>query len=151
MLYVRFPLSLRHVEDLLHERGIDFSHETVRFWWNRFGPLLAGDIKKKRINQMRACSNWLWHQDEVFFKINAESHDLWRAVDHGGEVLESNLYCIGNPRTNWMIKTAAESGLNGRTRVGETAEWDDSNHPDQCSDSCLFTMPSTINSICDVI
>jgi putative transposase len=39
MMYVRFPLSLRNVEDLLHERGIDISHETVRFWWNRFGPM----------------------------------------------------------------------------------------------------------------
>jgi putative transposase len=41
MLYVRFPLSLRNVEDLLHERGVDVSHETVRFWWNRFGPMFA--------------------------------------------------------------------------------------------------------------
>jgi hypothetical protein len=41
MMYVRFPLSFRNVEDLLHERGIDISYETVRFWWNRFGPLFA--------------------------------------------------------------------------------------------------------------
>jgi putative transposase len=41
MLYIRFPLSLRNVEDLLHERGIDVSHETVRYWWNRFGPMFA--------------------------------------------------------------------------------------------------------------
>lgn len=47
MLYVRFPLSLRNVEDLLHERGIDVSHETIRFWWNRFGPMFAsGDTPK---------------------------------------------------------------------------------------------------------
>jgi putative transposase len=44
MMYVRFPLSLRNVEDLLHERGIDISHETVRFWWNRFGPLFAAAL-----------------------------------------------------------------------------------------------------------
>ncbi len=44
MLYVRFPLSLRNVEDLLHERGIDISHESVRFWWNRFGPMFASVI-----------------------------------------------------------------------------------------------------------
>lgn len=44
MLYVRFPLSLRNVEDLLHERGIEISHETVRFWWNRFGPMFAAEI-----------------------------------------------------------------------------------------------------------
>ena len=89
MMYVRFPLSLRNVEDLLHERGIDISYETVRFWWNRFGPLFAAEIRKKRVSQMRAYSNWQWHLDEVFVKINGETHYLWRAVDHEGEVLES--------------------------------------------------------------
>ena len=52
MMYVRFPLSLRNVEDLLHERGIDISHETVRFWWNRFGPMFAAEIRKKRVQQI---------------------------------------------------------------------------------------------------
>jgi len=47
-MYVRFPLSHRNVEDLLHERGIDISRETVRLWWNRFGPLFASEIRKKR-------------------------------------------------------------------------------------------------------
>ena len=47
MLYIRFPLSLRNVEDLLHERGIEVSHETVRFWWQRFGPLFAAEIRRK--------------------------------------------------------------------------------------------------------
>jgi putative transposase len=89
MMYVRFPLSLRNVEDLLHERGIDISHETVRFWWNRFGPIFAAEIRRKRVSQMRAYSNWQWHLDEVFVKINGETHYLWRAVDHEGEVLES--------------------------------------------------------------
>jgi len=89
MMYVRFPLSLRNVEDLLHERGIEISHETVRFWWNRFGPMFAAEIRRKRIDQMRAFSNWRWHVDEVFVKINGERHYLWRAVDHEGEVLEA--------------------------------------------------------------
>ena len=89
MLYVRFPLSLRNVEDLLHERGIDVSHETVRFWWNRFGPMFAAEIRRNRASRMRAHSNWQWHLDEVFVKINGETHYLWRAVDHEGEVLES--------------------------------------------------------------
>ena len=53
MLYVRFPLSLRNVEDLLHERGIDVSHETVRFWWNRFDPMFAAEIRRKRVRRMR--------------------------------------------------------------------------------------------------
>ena len=46
MMYVRFPLSLRNVEDLLHERGVDVSHETIRFWWNRFGPMFALEIAR---------------------------------------------------------------------------------------------------------
>ena len=89
MMYVRFPLSLRNVEDLLHERGIEISHETVRLWWNRFGPMFASEIRRKRASRMRGYSNWQWHLDEVFVKINGETHYLWRAVDHEGEVLES--------------------------------------------------------------
>jgi putative transposase len=73
MIYVRFPLSLLNVEDLLHERGIDISYETVRFWWNRFGPLFAAEIRKKRVSQMRAYLNWQRHLDEVFVKINGET------------------------------------------------------------------------------
>ena len=89
MLYVRFPLSLRNVEDLLAERGIDICHETVRKWWNRFGPMFASDIRRQRISRMRGIRNWRWHLDEVFVKIYGETHYLWRAVDHEGEVLES--------------------------------------------------------------
>ncbi|MBL6930304.1 MAG: IS6 family transposase [Rhodospirillales bacterium] len=89
MMYVRFPLSLRNVEDLLHERGIDISHETVRYWWNRFGPMFASKIRKRRIHSSPNYSNWRWHVDEVFVKINGETHYLWRAVDHEGEVLEA--------------------------------------------------------------
>ena len=53
LMYVKYPLSLRNVEDLLAERGIDISHETVRFWWNRFGPMFAAEIRKKRLAHMR--------------------------------------------------------------------------------------------------
>jgi putative transposase len=89
MMYVRFPLSLRNVEDLLHERGIDISHETVRFWWNRFGPIFAAEIRVKRAQHLRAWPQWQWHLDEMFVKIGGEMHYLWRAVDHEGEVLEA--------------------------------------------------------------
>ncbi|MDP6260000.1 MAG: IS6 family transposase [Rhodospirillales bacterium] len=89
MMYVRFPLSLRNVEDLLHERGIDISYETVRYWWNRFGLMFAKEIRKKRMYPIPNYSNWKWHLDEVFVKINGETHYLWRAVDHEGEVLEA--------------------------------------------------------------
>ena len=88
MMYIRFPLSLRNVEDLLHERGIDISHETVRFWWNRFGPLFAAEIRQRRVDRMRSGTHWQWHLDEVLVKINGEQHYLWRAVDHEEEVLE---------------------------------------------------------------
>ncbi len=89
MMYIRFPLSLRNVEDLLHERGIDITHETIRYWWNRFGPMFAGEIRRRRAQRMRAWPQWQWHLDEVFVKINGELHYLWRAVDHEGEVLEA--------------------------------------------------------------
>ena len=89
MLYVRYPLSLRNVEDLLSERGVDICHETVRFWWNRFGPMFAANIRRQRVSRMRGIRHWRWHLDEVFVKINGERHSLWRAVDHEGEILES--------------------------------------------------------------
>ena len=88
MLHARFPLSLRNVENLLHERGIEVSHETVRFWWRRFGPMFAAEIRRKRVSGMRA-SRWRWHLDEVFVKLNGVQQYLWRAVDHESEVLEA--------------------------------------------------------------
>src|ERR1700722_5507470 len=89
MMYVRYPLSLRNVEDLLAERGIDISHETVRFWWNRFGPMFAAEIRKRRAAHMRGFIQWRWHLDEAFVKIHGKLRYLWRAVDHEGEVLEA--------------------------------------------------------------
>ena len=87
MMYVRFPLSLRQVVYLLSKRGSDISHETVRFWWNRFGPMFAATIRKRRVLH-RLYSRWRWHLDEVFVRINVDMRYLWRAVDHEGEVLE---------------------------------------------------------------
>ena len=87
MMYIRYPLSLRQVEDILFERGIDICHETVHLWWNRFGPMFAAEIRKRRIYH-RSYSQWRWHLEEVFIRINGEMHYLWRAVDHEGEVLE---------------------------------------------------------------
>lgn len=88
-MYVRYPLSLRNVEDLLHERCIDITHETVRFRWNRFGTIFAAEIRRNRVQAMRAFRHRRWHLDEVFVKINGVNHYLWRAVDHEGEELES--------------------------------------------------------------
>ena len=87
MTYIRYPLSLRQVEDILFERGIDICHETERYWWNRFGPVFAAEIRKRRVRN-GSYSLWCWHLDEVFVRTNGETHYLWRAVDHEGEVLE---------------------------------------------------------------
>lgn len=60
LMYVRFPLSLRNVEDLLFKRGINACHETVRLWWNCFGPLFAADIRRQRVSRMRGLRQWRW-------------------------------------------------------------------------------------------
>jgi putative transposase len=73
----------------LHERGIEISHETVRFWWNRFGPMFATEIRSRRVGAMPVCRQWCRHLDEVYVKINGVTHYLWRAVGHEGEALES--------------------------------------------------------------
>jgi putative transposase len=88
MMYVRFPLSLRNVEDLLHERRIEISHETVRYWWNRFGPMFAAQIRRKRVDRMRAFSNWhnLFNHDRSLsrrsnFKLNRTAAlEEWRQL-----------------------------------------------------------------------
>ncbi len=102
LMYIRFPLSLRNVEDLLFERGIDICHETVRFWWNRFGPMFAGEIPRQRVSRMRDFRHWRWHVDKMYVKLNGEMVYLWCAVDHEDEVLESYV-------TRTRDKTAALS------------------------------------------
>ncbi|PRY22272.1 putative transposase [Aliiruegeria haliotis] len=89
MLYIRFPLSLVNVKDLLRERGLDSGHESDRFWWHRFGPFFASEIRNKRAERLRSGPQWRWHLGEVFVKINGRRHYLRRAVDHEGELLES--------------------------------------------------------------
>jgi putative transposase len=64
MMYVRFPLSLRKVEDLPFERGIDISHETVRQWRNRFGPIFAGDVRAQPVSRMRGFRHRGSHLNE---------------------------------------------------------------------------------------
>jgi putative transposase len=96
MMYVRFPLSLRNVEDLLFERGIDICHETVRHWWNRFGPMFAGDIWRQRVSRMRGFRQWRWHPDAMYVKLNGEIVYLWLAADQEGEVLESYITKSGD-------------------------------------------------------
>ena len=82
-LYLRFSLSFRDVEDLLAERGIIVSYETVRRWVNHFGPKIAADLR-----QRRPKPHTTWHLDEVYLKIDGRLVYLWRAVDGEGEVLD---------------------------------------------------------------
>src|ERR1700723_2273789 len=82
-LYLRFTLSLRDVEDLLAERGVALSYETVRRWVNHFGPMIAADLGKRRLKP-----HGTWHLDEIYLKIDGRMVYLWRAVDAEGEVLD---------------------------------------------------------------
>ena len=83
MALLRFTLSLRDVEDLLAERGVPVSYETVRRWVNHFGPMIAADLRKRRMKP-----HTTWHLDEVYLKIDSRMVYLWRAVDAEGEVLD---------------------------------------------------------------
>jgi len=82
-LYLRFTLSYRDVEELLAERGVDLSYETVRPWVLKFGPLIA-----RKLRQRRPRPSPTWHLDEMIVRIGGEHMYLWRAVDHEGEILD---------------------------------------------------------------
>ncbi|MEO9648526.1 MAG: IS6 family transposase, partial [Roseobacter sp.] len=85
-LYARFNLSLREIEEMLLERGIDVSYETIRRWMVKFGPQIANVLRRR---QCRPGD--VWHLDEVVVKIAGNSFYLWRAVDQHGVVLEEIL------------------------------------------------------------
>src|SRR5256886_12191228 len=82
-LYLRFTLSYRDVEELLAERGVDISYESVRSWVPKFGPVIA-----RRLRRRRPRPSDRWHLDEMFVRIAGKRIYLWRAVDHAGEVLD---------------------------------------------------------------
>ena len=107
MMYVRFPLSLRNVEDLLFERGIDLCHETVRHWWNRFGPMFAGEIRRQRVSRMRGFRHWRWHLDEMYVKLNGEMVYLWRGLCQRN-VARRTLTVLGAPDEPQIPSEAAK-------------------------------------------
>ena len=82
-LYFRFNLSYRDVEELLAARGVIVTYETVRQWCKKFGQQYANQLRRRR-----AQPGDKWHLDEVFLKINGQTHYLWRAVDQDGNVLD---------------------------------------------------------------
>ena len=87
-LYLRFTLSYRDVEDLLAERGLNLSYETVRRWVLKFGPVIA-----RRLRRRRPRPSNRWHLDEMVVRIAGKRMYLWRAVDHEGEVLDMLVQC----------------------------------------------------------
>ena len=100
-LYYRFPLSYRGVEELMLERGVVVSYESIRRWCLKFGPIYAAEIRRRR-PQPRDT----WHLDEVFIKMGGRTYYLWRAVDADGMVLD---------RCRWVERTWP------RTRPGRDA------------------------------
>ena len=82
-LYARFTLSYRDIEDLLAERGLDISYETVRRWVSKFGPEIARNLRTSR-----PTPSDHWHLDEMVIVIRGKKYWLWRAVDNEGEVLD---------------------------------------------------------------
>jgi transposase-like protein len=122
-LYLRFTLSFRDVEDLLAERGIAVSYETVRRWVNHFGPMIAGRLRKRRPKPHAT-----WHLDEVYLKIDGRMVYLWRAVDAEGEVLDvlvqskRNKHAALKLMRKLLKKYAFVLSVWSRTTCGRTAQ-----------------------------
>ena len=109
MMYVRFSLSLRNVEDL-HERGIDVTRETARFWRDRSGAIFAAEIRRNRVEVMRDFQHRCWLINEVFVRINGAKNQLCRAVGHEGEAhwdLSPSLQQVG---LLWTVRASPGPG-----------------------------------------
>jgi putative transposase len=107
-LYYRFCLSYRGVEDLLFTRGVSVTYETLRQWWRKFGQQYANQPRR------RPRPGDTWHLDEVFLTINGARHDLWRAVDQDGTVLD---ILVQRRRDKHAAKTFFRQLLTGLTYV----------------------------------
>jgi putative transposase len=116
-LYFRFPLSYRNVEDLLAERGIDLSYETVRRSALKFGTLHA-----RKLRQLRPQPSCRWHLDEVFVSIGGRRMYLWRAVDDEGEVLDVLVQAKRDKRAalKLMPKLLKENGVAPQVWITDT-------------------------------
>ena len=107
-LYARFTLSLRDIEEMLAERGVDVSYETVRRWFLKFGPTIAANLRRSR---PRPSDHW--HLDEMVVVINGRRYWLWRAVDNEGEVLDFLVQPRRNARAakKLMVKMLKRQGF----------------------------------------
>ncbi len=112
-LYFRFALSFRDVEELLAERGIIVTYETVRQWCPKFGQQYANQLRRRR-----AQPGDTWHLDEVFLNINGQQHYLWRAVDQDGNVLDILVQSRRNKRAaNRFFRKPGTPRVKGCTYV----------------------------------
>ena len=113
-LCFRFPLSYRDVEDLLAERGVDVSYETIRRWSLKFGQAYA-----RKLRQSRPRPDDRWHLDEVFSSINGKRMYLWRAVDSEGEVLDILVQSRRNKKAalKLMRKLLKKQGCQRRSKI----------------------------------
>jgi transposase-like protein len=159
-LYVRVTLSYRDVGDLLAERGLDVSYETVRRWVLKFGPLFARELRRQR---PRPTSTW--HLDEMAVVIAGRQFWRWRAVDDEGEVLDLLVQRRRDKAAavKLMRKLLKNQGfapdllVTDRPRIrinrldDESARCSVSKRPDQPNDSCLFTPPSKARSTSNAI
>ena len=125
-LYFRFSLSLRDVEELLAQRGVDVSYETVRCWTIKFGPLIA-----RRLRKLRPGPSPRWHLDEMVWSIGGKRMYLWRAVDDEGEILDvivqarrDKVAAVKLPATP-VAKPAGQAGSvhHGRSGVIRCSPW----------------------------
>jgi hypothetical protein len=113
-LYYRFSLSLRDVEELLAERGVTVTYETIRAWCTKFGPSYAAGLR-----QRRARTSDKWHMDEVQLKIKGKRHWLWRAVDKHGVVLDILVQQRRDQLAAENIPTACAGGSRVRAAGGD--------------------------------
>jgi putative transposase len=108
-LYHRFTLSFRDIEEMLAERGVEVTYESIRQWCMKFGPEYA-----RKLKQRRGPLGDIWHLDEVFIKIRGKLHYLWRAVDQDGEVID---ILVQNKRDKRAAKRFFRMLLNGQQSV----------------------------------
>jgi plasmid stabilization system protein ParE len=139
-LYARFTLSFRDVEDLLAERGLDVSYETVRRWFLKFGSTIAANLRRAR---PRPSDHW--HLDEMVIVIRRKRYWLWRAVDNEGEVLDFLVQSRRNAKAAKKLKKKL------RTRISRCADESEncrgSNRPDRRNTSSQSTRRHTTPSI----
>src|SRR5882757_3178531 len=120
-LYLRFPLSLRMVEDLLAARRIIVSHQTVRLWVEKFGRRFADEIRRRSAGRLGDK----WHLDEVVISIGGKKHWLWRAVDQDGFVLDVLVQSRRNTKAakRLMRKLLKGQGRSPRVMITDKFLW----------------------------